>query len=770
MKESLQVGTGWPIQAFAFLLGVSALQVFRTLPDPYWLNFLPFILFFYIFKKALRTILIVVIGFLWALFHAHMYFLDVLPETLAGKDLWVEGFIADIPKRDAKVQRFIMDIEQSSVTHAGSFPTKIRVSWYGSDQVIRAGEYWRLKVRLKPPHGFMNPGNFDYERWLYLNRIHATGYVRSDAKNQRILSQSSNPVAQIRQWLSAQITESGSHQFSGMLAALAVGDRSTVDDEHWELLKITGTNHLMAISGLHIGLVAGFFFWLLRRFCPPLIIQYIPAQRVAAVGALIMAFGYAMLAGFAIPTQRALVMLIVVLGAILLSRHIKSGTALSLALIAVLIFDPIAVLAPGFWFSFLAVTVIAYSFSGRIAREPWYWQWARLQWVIAIALLPVSLYLFQQASLIAPLANLILVPWVSFIVVPLVLLAMQLLGLSVSLGHGVLTMADSALAVIWPVLEFLGTLPVASWQQAPPDMLTLGLAVIGVALLLAPQGLPQRWLGLVLLLPLVIIRPSQPEADEFWLSLLDVGQGLGIVIQTQQHSLIFDTGAKYSDSFDAGDRVLVPFLRYQGITRVDRLLISHGDNDHIGGAASVLGQTQVDVLMGQDVEKLVHPVKEPCFQGQSWEWDGVSFEVLHPDRLYKQRNNRGCVLKVSNRSGSVLITADIEKQVEQHLLQVYEQDLKADVLIMPHHGSLTSSSQPFINQVLPNYALVSAGYMNRFKHPRPEIVRRYEEKGVKVLNTANQGAISIKFNENSDLVEVESYRKQHNQYWNHVHR
>lgn len=769
MKESLQVGTGWPIQAVAFLLGVSALQVFRTLPDPYWLSFLPFILLFYIFKTAIRAILIVVIGFLWALFHAHMHFLHVLPESLAGQDLWIEGYIADIPKHDEKVQRFIVAIEQSSKTHAGSFPNKIRVSWYGADQAIRAGEYWRLKVRLKPPHGFMNPGNFDYERWLYQNRIQATGYVRSDAGNQRVVAQASKSVAQIRQWLSEQITGSGAYQFRGMLAALAVGDRSVVDIEHWDLLKITGTNHLMAISGLHIGLVAGFMFWLIRRLCPLLVIQYIPAQRVAAIGALLMAFGYAMLAGFAIPTQRALVMLTVVFGAVLFSRNIKPGTALAMALIAVLIFDPVAVLAPGFWYSFLAVAVIAYSFSGRIAREPWFWQWARLQWVIAVALLPVSLFLFQQASLIAPLANLILVPWVSFIVVPLVLLAMLLLGFSASLGHGVLIMADSALALIWPVLEFLGTLPVASWQQAPPDMLTLGLAVIGVALLLAPQGLPQRWLGLVLLLPLALIRPPQPEPGDFWLSLLDVGQGLGIVIQTQQNSLIFDTGAKFSDSFDAGDRVLVPFLRYQGINRVDRLLISHGDNDHIGGAASVIGQVPVDVLMGQDVEKLIHPVKEPCFTGQSWEWDGVSFEILHPDRHYKQRNNRGCVLKVSNRSGSVLITADIEKQVEQHLVQAYEGHLHADVLIVPHHGSLTSSSQPFINQVSPNYALVSAGYMNRFRHPRPEIVRRYEEKGVKVLNTANQGAISIKFNENSDLVEVEGHRKQHNQYWNHAH-
>lgn len=768
MKESLQLGTGWPIQAVAFLLGVSALQVFRTLPDPYWLSFLPFILFFYVFKTAIRAIFIGVISFLWALFHAHMHFQHVLPETLAGQDLWVEGYIADIPKHDEKVQRFILAIEQSSLAHAGSFPKKIRVSWYGADQPIRAGEYWRLKVRLKPPHGFMNPGNFDYERWLYQNRIQATGYVRSDAGNQRIATQQANPVAQIRQWLSEQITENGAYQFGGMLTALAVGDRSTVDVEHWDLLKITGTNHLMAISGLHIGLVAGFMFWLIRRLCPLLVIQYIPAQRVAAVGALLMAFGYAMLAGFAIPTQRALVMLTVVFGAVLFSRHIRPGTALAMALIAVLIFDPVAVLAPGFWFSFLAVTVIAYSFSGRIAREPWFWQWARLQWVIAVALLPVSLFLFQQASLIAPLANLLLVPWVSFIVVPLTLLAMLLLGFSASLGHGVLTVADSALTFIWPVLEFLGSLPVASWQQAPPDMLMLGLAVIGVALLLAPQGLPQRWLGVVLLLPLALIRPPQPEPGDFWLSLLDVGQGLGIVIQTQQHSLIFDTGAKFSDSFDAGDRVLVPFLRYQGINRVDRLLISHGDNDHIGGAASVIRQIPIDVLMGQDVEKLIHPVQEPCFKGQSWEWDGVNFEVLHPDREYKQRNNRGCVLKVSNKSGSVLITADIEKQVEQHLLQVYQQHLRADVLIVPHHGSLTSSSQPFINQVSPKFALVSAGYMNRFRHPRPEIVRRYEEKGVKVLNTANQGAMSIKFNENSDLVAIEGYRKQHNQYWNHA--
>ncbi|MCW8955696.1 MAG: DNA internalization-related competence protein ComEC/Rec2 [Gammaproteobacteria bacterium] len=766
MTNQLQTGKSLQLHALSFLLGIILLQFFANLPSFYSFFLVPVFIVLAWYRPIFRYGLVGLAGFCWVLLDAYGQSQYQLDESLIGENILIQGRIADIPTQLGRIQRFVLELEQIKGINPNTFPSRIRLSWYDRNQPVKAGEHWQLMVRLKPPHGFMNPGGFDYERWLYQNRIDATGYVRKSEQNKLLAPAACCDMDRLRQSLSESIQQLGSH-YSGLIAALAVGDKSHILDEQWVLLRNTGTNHLMAISGLHIGLVAGFIFWLVRQFSLGFLIQRISRDKLAALISIVAALSYALLAGFAIPTQRALIMLLVILGGILLGRQLRPGNSLALALIAVLLADPRSALSPGFWFSFMAVAVITYSFSGRLARSSILSQWGRLQWVIAVALFPVSLFLFQQASLIAPLANLLLVPWVSFLVVPLVLLGMIWLIPVPVLGEWFLNLAQEALDLIWPVLQTLGGLSFASWQQPAPSFISMMLAVTGAILLLAPRGLPLRPLGILMWLPVLLIRPATPDEGDFQMHLLDVGQGLAVFIQTHNHSLLFDTGARFSDNFDAGDRVVVPFMKSLGLSQLDRLVVSHGDNDHKGGAQSIIDQLRVVQLQGQDIADIAHMNADACHAGQSWEWDGVKFEYLHPDREYPQRNNRACVLKIGHGAASLLLTADIEASVEYRLVGDYGEQLASDVLVVPHHGSKTSSTLAFLERVRPDYALVSAGYRNRFRHPRPDIIERYRSLGAEIMNTAVSGAISIYFDDKSGISVPKRYRNQHHHYWNH---
>ncbi|TNF37448.1 MAG: DNA internalization-related competence protein ComEC/Rec2, partial [Gammaproteobacteria bacterium] len=741
MKGLLRSRPGMPAYAACLLSGTVVLQLCSSLPDSMWLAFLPLSLLIPVFQGVARLMLIMATGLLLALLHAHLYANRVLPESLAGQDFLLQGVVADIPIYDGRVQRFEFEVQHYIPQVVENVPQRLRVSWYHAEHKMRAGEVWQLKLRLKPPHGNLNPGGFDYERWLYQHDIHATAYVRDSRENQRLAHLETGFINQLRQRLFEQIDREDAR--SGVLAALAVGYKGAVSADDWNLLRITGTNHLMAISGLHIGLVAAMTFGLVRRFTPAWVIRQVAVQRLASILALMMAVFYAALAGFSVPTQRALIMLAVVLVAIIVGRQIRPLTGLSLALLVVLVMDPLAVLSPGFWFSFIAVAVIVYAFHGRIGQHRKLMQWSRLQWTLALFLFPLTLFLFQQASLVAPLANLILVPWVSFLVVPPLLLALPLFWIWPMAGDISLQLASMALDIIWPFMQTLGNLPLASWQQASPSLPALLLALIGTALVLAPTGLPVRWLGTFCLLPVFIQKPALPLPGDYQMTLLDVGQGLSVFVQTHGHSLLFDTGARIDDDFDLGDRVVVPFLRHKGIVALDTLVVSHGDNDHIGGARSIIRQLHVKHLLGQDIVHLEHDNKQLCTSGLSWEWDGVEFEILHPDRAYQQRNHRACVLKIRGAGGSVLIASDIERPIEYHLLQTQSDKLAADVLVVPHHGSKTSSTSAWLQAVRPTYALISAGYRNRFHHPHASVVARYQRMDVALLNTANSGAIGL---------------------------
>ena len=708
-------------------------------------------------------------GICWAQWHASGYLERTLPESLAGKDIMLTGRICDIPVKDLTGQRFIMEIEHFAVEgHDGPIPQKIKLSWYYGEQV-QAGEIWQLQVRLKPPHGFMNPGGFDYEAWLYLHGINATGYVRNSDANRMLQPAAMFDVASIRQQISEAITgQLPGSGFAGLVAALAVGDRAAVGRQHWDVLINTGTNHLMAISGLHIGLAAAFGYWLCRRLYPASLMLAIPVQHAAMLSAVAIALIYAALAGFAIPTQRALLMLACVAGAALTRRIARPFDVLAFALMLVLLWDPVSVISAGFWFSFLAVTTIFFTLHHRLVQSRWL-KWVWIQLVIALALFPLSLFMFQQTSLVSPLANLLLVPYVSLLVVPLVLAGTLTVFISGTVSAALFSVAERLFAWIWPGLQWLAALPYSHWIKATPGMSLTLLALLGVAIVLAPGLRYWRAAGIILVLPAVMWMPSAPVAGAFELHVLDVGQGLAVVVRTHSHTLVYDTGARFSERLDSGDAVIKPFLVQAGVDNIDLLVISHGDGDHIGGAVAMLEAYPETVVLGQGVDDLPASDRSQCNEGQSWTWDGVAFTVLHPDGAgYPTTNNRSCVLKVEGKGGSVLMTGDIGKIIENRLLSLHGKKLPADVLIAPHHGSKTSSSPDFIQAVSPNIVIFAAGYRNRYHFPAERVVERYAKQGSAMYITGHDGTISLDVDPQLGITKVRTYRADEGKYWNHI--
>ncbi len=709
---------------------------------------------------------VLLVGFFWSVLHANFVLAQRLPAQLEGKDLVVVGRVVNLPHKDQRRTKFRLQVNQAKLEgNALTWQGLVQINNYNSGYNIRAGETWKLTIRLKRPHGFQNPGGFDYEAWMFRQRIAGTGYVRKAPEPVR-LSESATSLDAVREMVGSQIqTILYQKKSSGIITALVNGDRSGLTPAHWQVMRETGTNHLMAISGLHIGLIAGLVFFLVRWLwaLPAITVLWLPAQRMAALASMSAAGVYAALAGFSIPTQRALIMLLVVMLMVWFKHRIQTSQVLLGALLVILALDPLAVMAPGFWLSFFAVGIIAYVLQGR-QKQPRWQQFIVIQLAITIGLMPLLFVFFQQASIISPITNAIAIPFFSFLVVPVSLLGVALLNAGLeSSGVLLITFAEYAVSWFWPVLEYGANLIPSTWAALAPSGWTWLLAMMGVLWLLAPPVWPARWLGLVLWLPLLTVTPERPEQGKLWLTQLDVGQGLATVIQTRTHTMIYDTGPKYSERFDTGQAVVIPFLQKQGIQRVNKLMISHGDNDHIGGANSILKAIKIDSTTSGEPGKPDGATL--CQAGQSWTWDGVSFQVLHPreDGDHTGNNNGACVLKINEKNGSILLTGDIEIEAEEVLLQASGGLLKSDVMVVPHHGSKTSSHDEFLDKVSPRLAIISAGYRNRYRHPSQKIVKRYQKRKIKLLNTAESGAITVSFGVNGPVVS--RYRQKRQRFW-----
>lgn len=750
-----------------FCAGILSVQLLTILPSISFLIFVG-ILALCVFKWA-RWLSYTVLGFVISAGYSISIQGHQLPTALESQEILVMGRVIGLPIQDSRSTRFLFDVDKVITPIKDlTFPTKIRLSWYGRDKYVQSGESWQFLVKLKRPHGLLNPHGFDYEKWLFQQGIGATGYVRKSSDNIRLAEAVFWDIGRWRESLQKYLErELNGHQHVGVIKALVLGDRSDISANEWDVFRKTGTSHLIAISGLHIGLVSALFFGLIRWFALRVPILSKGATRYAIVMAILAAVSYAALAGFSVPTQRALIMLSVVLGGIFWQRHYKPIHVISLALLAVLMYDPLAPMSAGFWLSFGAVSVILYSLAGRIKQASFVKQLFQIQWWVSVGLMPLVLYFFQHVSLVAPLANLFAVPFVSFAVVPMLIIALLLALIDHSLGSHVLGFADSFIDLLWQFLEKLSALNFSSLALPAVSLFACVIAMVGVIFLLMPRGLIYKPLACLLFLPLFFpFQTAELARGEFKMVLLDVGQGLSAVIHTAESTLVFDAGAKYSEKSDLASTVIVPYLIGERVTRVDQLVISHGDNDHAGGAQTLLSSLPVGRLLTSVPE--IFPYNNPthCEEGIEWKINDVHFEFLSPsgDRLF-DGNDASCVLKVSSVNGSVLLTGDIEKNTEGSLLRYQADKLKSNVLIAPHHGSTSSSTPGFIKAVDPDYVLFPVGYKNRFGFPKEVVVERYKELGVARFNTANQGAITVLFS--NDLPSsLESFREESFKFWN----
>jgi competence protein ComEC len=722
------------------------------------------------------------LGFAWAAALAQLRLSDRLDPALEGRDVVVSGVVASLPQPFERGVRFDFDVESPE----SRVPRRISLSSYGgfaADSAdgalpVRPGERWRFGVRLRRPHGAVNPHGFDYEAWLLERGIRATGYVRTPGRRgdgaaperlDALVPQVPYLIDRLREAVRERILHAlPERPYAGVLIALAIGDQRAIDPGQWQLFARTGVSHLMSISGLHVTMVAGLFAALVSfgwRRSERLALA-LPAQKAAAAAGFLAAFAYCLVSGFAVPAQRTLYMVGVVAGALWLGQATSASRVLAAALLVVLVLDPWAVLSPGFWLSFAAVAVIFHVSAGHTAKPHWLLQWSRVQWAVTVGLAPLMLVLFQQVSLVSPVANALAIPLVSFVVTPLALAG------AVLPFDGPLVLGHAILEALMAMLGALAALPSAMWQQHAPVPWTVPLALLGIAWLLLPRGFPARWLGAVLALPLFTVLPPGPAAGELWITVLDVGQGLAVVARTQEHALLYDAGPAFNAFADSGSRVVLPYLRGEGIARLDALVVSHDDRDHSGGAASVLEGMPVAALWSSlpSGHTLVSAGKasEPCVAGRGWEWDGVAFEFIHPGAGTAagpgaRANNRSCVLRIAAPGGRVLLTGDIERAAEQELLRRAPGLLPADALLVPHHGSATSSGPEFVKKVAPRYAVFTVGYRNRFGHPREDVLERYRDAGSTALRTDTAGAVEMRFAPGASRIERQ--RERARRYW-----
>jgi competence protein ComEC len=701
---------------------------------------------------------------------------DSLPNEWQGQNITLTGIIAEMPRIHERGLRFAFDVE-SIQTEAAYVPRHIQLATYDGDADspldIHAGERWRFTVRLKQPHATSNPHGFDFEAWALERNLRATGYVYANGDNQKLAETSRSPaylIERLRESVRTHFQQTlGDAPHAGILTALAIGDQASITQSEWQLFTHTGVNHLMSISGLHITMLASLFFaltyWLWRRSVR--LTLHFPARKAAALVGLLAALCYTLISGFEIPAQRTLFMLTTFAVMMLFSRNVAPSQMLAAALVVVLLADPWAVMSPGFWLSFGAVALIFYVTANRYGRTHWLMEYGKVQWAMTIGLIPPLLALFQQMSLVSPIANAFAIPLVSFVVVPLTLLG------TLPPFEWMLYLAHQVMALCIGLLQGLDDLPLSVWTQHAPPAWTIASGVLGALWLLTPRGFPLRSFGIILILSMFLITPITPAANSARIIVFDVGQGLAVAVQTHSHAMLYDTGPNFAGESDSGNRILVPSLRGLGIVKLDGLMLSHDDIDHIGGTHSVMQSLPIEWVSSslKSDHPLLSTVKQhtSCTDGQSWAWDGVKFDVLHPSDLddsdKKHDNDQSCVLRISVGIRSVLLVGDIEKASESRLLALHIHDLPSTLLVAPHHGSKSSSSDAFVNAVSPQQVVFTAGYRNRFNHPHPTVWQRYGDAGAVRLRSDVDGAIIIDLN--ADELKLESYRKTQRRYWTH---
>ncbi len=752
----------------AVLTGV-ILACFQTQSiDIYWLSLLPVCLFFSFLHRGGRFFWLLIAGFLYASLHLHLQLEQRPSASVVNKKITITGEVLTIPSYRANSARIVFQPDQ--LTQTAGMPKRIRLSWKNPPESLMAGQLWQLTVKIKPAHGFQNPGGFDYERWLFMKGIHATGYVVKD-NNTRLLEADTLSINRLRQgingWISLHCSDC---QHPGLLQALSTGYRGSLSDSERRLFQASGTAHLIAISGLHIGIIAGFVFLLAHKIWNLLVFKTgMTRNDFCWLLSWIAVLMYSLLSGFELPAQRAFLMFTVLGLMVLLRLPVNLLNSVMATLIAVLIFSPMAVLSESFWLTLCAMGIILLgSFMLQHQRSRWR-QLLTIQLLFSFLFIPLTLLIFGQIHTASLFANLLAVPLISLIVVPVNFILLALFWLPDSWLNSAYTLMDGLVGLLIDYLQLLQQLGLQAIPMNSLNVWQLVLLVIWLLLLLMPEGL-LRIRGWLVLLPAVIFWPVSRNANELLsLTVLDIGTGNAVVVKTREHSLIYDFGPGKRSGFSIGEWVIQPYLNHRHMDQVDQIIISHNDQDHSGGLYSVINDFQhVPVLSGTPESlRLRFPELlsiRDCHVVKPWRWDGVDFEFLmtEQDRM-KSDNNRSCVLRISVNKQHILLTGDIEQEQEELLLDKDRDKLKSSVLLAPHHGSLSSSTAEFIQAVAPEHVIFSSGFLNYWGFPKAEVVRRYHKIDAQIYQTAMDGAIEVHCD--SDSCRIEKFRQLYPRIW-----
>ena len=738
--------------AAAMVLGASGCLQMPALP-PWWMMAVALVIALGIWirqRGIVRLLGAVVVGAALCGLHAAHALSVQLPATMERTDSVVSGRVVGLPVDEAQRTAFLFRVDRHDAVPAALRGRLLRLSWYDDrrkepDQrraMLGAGSRWTFTVRLRAPHGLRNPGWFDSEQRAMSSRLTAVGYVRANEAVERLAD--GTDVDAWRDTVAVRIGNAVPGDASRFVRALAIGDTRGLTDLDWEALRATGLTHLVAISGFHVGIVAGFFALLATGvwWCLPWLGRALPRPQVAAVVALAGGGLYAAVAGWELPTVRTVLMIAVVVVARMARRNLRVADALGYAAFAIVLVDPMAVSSAGFWLSFAGVAWLVWCLPD--ARDQ-----SRLrsllaaQWVATVGLLPLTVVLFGQASLAGPVANLVAIPWWSLVVVPLALAGTGLEALHTGAGDWAWRGAAWAFDLSWPLFDWLAASPVSLWWLPESHWLALPLALLAAFWMLLPRGVPGKWLVLLLWLPLLWPDRQLPRPGEADVVVFDVGQGLAVLIRTARHAVLYDTGPAVPEAFDAGERVVVPALQALGVRRLDAIIVSHGDADHAGGFSAVQRRFAAPVVFAPQWDRV--PGASPCLSGSRWQMDGVTFRFLHPDVHFPPfRNPSSCVLRVETAHGAALLPGDINAVVERLLMRRDPEALAAEVVVAAHHGSRTSSDPAFVRATAASVALMSAGHGSRFGHPHDEVVARWADAGAAVGTTAGGGATQLR--------------------------
>lgn len=687
----------------------------------------------------------------------------------AGDSLLTTIKVIDFPRGTNHSLSFLAEpVNDSRV------PARVRVSWYNPQVELRLGDVWQLELRLKPPRGNSNPGVFDYESWLFRERIGAVGYVVSGKRNKLLQTRTSGTIDRFRQAFVDRLQQVLPDGRAGsVIAAISVGARHLITPEQWSRYAKTGTSHLMAISGLHVGLAAAVMY-----FCTLFLLGCLRHRGnnrdIAVCMSLLTAAGYALISGLAVPAARATLMLAMITVVLLRRRQLRPFVILCAACLVIVMLDPLATMSPGFKLSFAAVMLLVWlanrltPLSGapsllrpaNALRGLW-----TMQLILLLGLLPLTVLMFHRIALVAPFINLLAVPLFSFLTVPLALIGIVFVGPLHPLGDGALHAAAASIELLeWLIRKSL-LLPYADMATTTVEQGAWLYLLLPLVWVVVPPGWPGRYVAWLAALALMLYRPGGPGAGCADVTVLDVGQGLAVVVQTQEHVVVFDTGPSFFGGSNMGDRVVLPFLASRGIERIDKLIVSHADIDHAGGARALLSALAVDeVLAGESVASIGAETRA-CTSGMRWRWDGVLFRILHPEvDAPRQGNDASCVLLIETGGYRLLLTGDIEASAERRLVRDHVLP-RVDVVTVPHHGSRTSSTGPLIAALGPSIAIVSAGHGNRWGFPKDDVVGRWRHAGADVLQTAASGAITVRVCKHAGIVSVAQNREQRRRIW-----